>query len=137
MPLKYRSLCPHPGTQTDEERAASHAKIKAGVERTKRLLAERDAIPARRRVREATSDPLAPKIDKWLRSIEKRQELVIRYAMRERWATVRASRSFSARVKELEDYLKLDEDQLAMVIREARQVSAEIEDVVDGEPRRR
>jgi hypothetical protein len=137
MPLKYRSACPHPGTQTDAERAESHAKIKASAERTKRRLEQRDAVVGA--PKPTTADPLDPGIDRWLRSIEPRLELVVRYAMKARWPTVRGNRKFAARVTELEEStgIRRDEDRLAMVIADARLVQNKIEELIEGQPRRR
>ena len=77
-----------------------------------------------------TTDPLSPQIDKWLRSLEPRQELVVRFAMRERFASVRGDRAFIARVDELRDKLKPDEDRLAMIIADARMVAGSIEELL-------
>ncbi len=52
----------------------------------------------------------------WLRSLEPRQELVIRYALRAHFPTMRADRENTLRVDELRDEMQLDEDRLAMII---------------------
>lgn len=85
----------------------------------------------------AVTDPRDPKIDRWLRSLEPRQELTVRYAMREHFPTVRADRKFSARVDELRAALNPDEDQLAMIIRDARLVGNQLGELLDGAKKRR
>ena len=49
-------------------------------------------------LKNARADPREPKIEKWLRSIAPRQELVIRYAMVSASPRCAAIRSFAARV---------------------------------------
>ena len=85
-----------------------------------------------------TTDPLDPKIDKWLRSTEPRQELVVRFAMRLRYPKVRANRDFSNRIDDLRRVLGLvdDPDRLAMIIADARMVEDKIEELIDGNPLR-
>lgn len=77
------------------------------------------------------SDPRDPEIDKWLRSLEPRQELVIRFALRERFPVMRADRGNDARVDELMGQLKPDEDRLALILADARMVAKDIEKVIE------
>ena len=85
-----------------------------------------------------TSDPLDPKVGKWLRSLEPRQELVVRFAMRLRYPKVRANRDFSNRIDDLRTVLALvdDPDRLAMIIADARMVADKIDELIDGNPLR-
>lgn len=77
------------------------------------------------------ADPRDPEIDKWLRSLEPRQELVIRFALRERFPAMRADRGNDARVDELMGQLKPDEDRLALILADARMVAKGIENVIE------
>jgi hypothetical protein len=70
-----------------------------------------------------SADPHDPKFQKWMRSLEPRQELVIRFALREHFPTMRADRANDARVDELRTAMKLDEDRLAMILADARELS--------------
>ena len=72
------------------------------------------------------TDPHDPAIDEFLRSLEPRQELVLRFAMRQRFASMRADRKFDARVDELRQQFD-DEDRLAMICADANLVAAQIE----------
>jgi hypothetical protein len=62
-------------------------------------------------------DPLSPEIDRWLRSVEPLQELVLRLAMRGRFDSARSSPSFNRRVDELWDLAnpKRDEAYMSLV----------------------
>lgn len=77
-----------------------------------------------------TVDPHDPKFQKWLRSLEPRQELVIRFALRERCPSMRADRSSDVRVDELLAALNPDEDRLAMILADAGMVAKDIEKVI-------
>jgi hypothetical protein len=66
---------------------------------------------------------LDPALDRWLRSIEPRQELVVRYAMSSHFAEVRGNKKFSARVDELKAQLRPNPTQRAMILAEARKVA--------------
>jgi hypothetical protein len=59
-----------------------------------------------------SADPHDPKFMEWLRSLEPRQELVIRYALRAHFPTMRADRENTLRVDELRNEMQLDEDGL-------------------------
>jgi hypothetical protein len=80
------------------------------------------------------TDPRDPALDKWLRSLDRRVELVVRYAMRYHFAAVRGDRGFSARIDELTAQLRPDETQLAMILADAREVSKHVEELI-GAPR--
>lgn len=82
------------------------------------------------------TDPLDPQFDRWLRSIEPRSELVMRYAMRIRWPEVRANRKFSARIDELQAQLPTDEDYLALIQKDARTAAEKMEELIEGKPKR-
>lgn len=79
------------------------------------------------------SDPLDPSVLKWLCSLEPRQELVVRYAMRSHFAKVRGDRAFSARIEEVRSALNPDETQLAMILADANEVAKHVEELI-GEP---
>jgi hypothetical protein len=81
-----------------------------------------------------SSDPLDPKLDTWLRSVEPRQELVVRYAMRSRFAEVRGDRAFSARIEEVRSALNPDETQLAMILADAREVAKHVGELIGEAP---
>jgi len=74
----------------------------------------------------AVTDPRDPSIDKWLRSLEPRQELVLRFAMRGRFSQIRSDRKFEARIDELRAQFN-DEDRLAMILADARLLGEQIE----------
>ena len=74
------------------------------------------------------TDPRNPSIEKWLYSLEPRQELVLRFAMRWRFAEVRADRTFGARVEELRDLF--DQSRLALILADANLMSEQIEQVL-------
>ena len=78
------------------------------------------------------TDPRDPSIDKWLRSLEPRQELV-----RARFPEVRADRAITARIDELSASLNMDEDRLAMILDDARLVAKSIDELLDEQPRGR
>jgi hypothetical protein len=75
-------------------------------------------------------DPRGPAIEKWLRSVEPRRELVVRYAMRSHFAQVRGDRAFSARIDDLVARLTPDETQLAMVLADAVEVAKDVEELI-------
>ena len=81
-----------------------------------------------------SADPHDPKFLKWLRSLEQRQELVIRYALRAHFPMMRADRENTLRVDELRDEMQLDEDRLAMILADARIVAKDIEKVIGEAP---
>ena len=84
------------------------------------------------------ADPLDPAIDKWLRSIEPRDELVMRLAVRGRFDTVRSNHALSARIDELWDKVnpKRDEAYMALVLDDVRMVGNSIEQLLDPNPKR-
>jgi hypothetical protein len=84
-----------------------------------------------------TADPLSPEIDRWLRSLDTRDELVMRLAIRGRFDSARSTPSFNRRVDELWDLAnpKRDEAYMALVIADARMVGKSIEHLI--EPSRR
>jgi len=67
-----------------------------------------------------------PRIDRWLRSQEPRVELALRYAIRGRFQKAKASPAFNRRVDELFDLLKPGEDELAAIMRHAREIGEAI-----------
>lgn len=71
-----------------------------------------------------------PAIEKWLRSLEPRHELVLRFAMRWHFAEVRADRKLDARVEELRSLF--DEARLALILADANLVSEQIEEVLSA-----
>ena len=71
---------------------------------------------------------------KWLRSLEPRQELVLRYALRARYPEMRADRENTARIDELRDQMQLDEDRLAMILADASMIAKDIEKVIGETP---
>lgn len=137
MPLKYRGACPHPGTMSEAEHAAFAAATKEDAARYMKQIKERSTPKPKKRVEPSTGDPLDPAIERWLRSIEPRQELTVRYAMRARFPTVRASRKFTARIDEVRAALNPNEDQLAMIIADARLVEESLDELLDGNSKRR
>ena len=50
-----------------------------------------------------SADPRDPKFTEWLLSLERRQELVIRYALRAHFPMMRADRENTARIDELRE----------------------------------
>jgi hypothetical protein len=78
------------------------------------------------------ADPHDPAIDKWLRSLEPRQELMLRFAIRRRFADVRADPKFGARVDELRQ--RFDEDRLEPILADANLVAEQIEDILGQIP---
>ena len=73
-----------------------------------------------------------PAIEEWLRSLEPRHELVLRFAMRWRFAELRVDRKFDARVEELRALF--DEARLALILADANLVSEQIEAVLSAPP---
>ena len=71
---------------------------------------------------------------KWLRSLEPRQELVLRYALRARYPEMRADHENTARIDELRDQMQLDEDRLAMILADASMIAKDIEKVIGETP---
>jgi hypothetical protein len=57
-------------------------------------------------------NPLSLDIDKWLRSIDPRQELVVRLALRGKYQAVRGDRAFGARIDELWAQLNPNHDMM-------------------------
>ena len=62
-----------------------------------------------------------PKIEDWLRAHEPRNELTLWYSIRGRFHSAKGSAAFSARVDELFAALNPDEDELAAILRYARE----------------
>lgn len=84
-----------------------------------------------------SADPHEPKFQKWLLSLEPRQELVIRFALRRHSPSVRADRANDARVDELMALLKPDEDRLALILADASMIAKDIEKVIEPQPETR
>ena len=84
-----------------------------------------------------SADPHDPKFTRWLLSLEPRQELVIRYALRAHFPAMRADRENTARVDELREAMRVDENGLAMILADARMVAKDIEKVIGETPSRR
>jgi hypothetical protein len=80
-----------------------------------------------------SGDPRDPALIAWLRTVEPRQELCIRYAMRGRFMACRADRAFAARIDELFALLNPNEDEYAAILRDARAIGAAIVKEI-GEP---
>ena len=68
-----------------------------------------------------------PKIDKWLRRQEPRTEFALRYSIRGRFDDAKGSAAFNRRVDELLAAIKPDEDELAAILRHAREIGTAIE----------
>jgi hypothetical protein len=71
--------------------------------------------------------PTNPKLDRWLRKQPPRVELALRYSIRGRFDDAKASRAFNARVDELFAVLKPGEDELAAIVRHAREIGQAID----------
>lgn len=81
-----------------------------------------------------SADPHDSKFQAWLVSLEPRQELVIRFALRQHFPAMRADRANDARVDELMKVLNPDENRLAMILADARMVAKDIEKVIGETP---
>lgn len=68
----------------------------------------------------------SPKVDRWLRQRDPRTEIALRYSIRGRFPKAKASPTFNARVDELFVLLKPDEDELAAIVRHAREIGQAI-----------
>jgi hypothetical protein len=82
------------------------------------------------------SEPTDPRLDSWLRKQPPRVELALRYSMRGRFMKAKASPAFSARIDELFALLKPGEDELAAIMRHAREIGAAIDGQL-GDPLKR
>jgi hypothetical protein len=58
----------------------------------------------------------------WLRSLKPRVELTARYALRAKFAALRADPGFTARITELLHRLQPDSEELAAILRDAQLV---------------
>ncbi len=67
-------------------------------------------------------DPRDPALQQWLRSLKPRVELTARYALRAKFAALRADSGFTARITELLHMLQPDSDELAAILRDAQLV---------------
>ena len=67
-------------------------------------------------------DPRDPALQHWLRSLKPRVELTARYALRAKFAALRADPDFTARITELLHLLKPDSNELAAILRDAQLV---------------
>jgi hypothetical protein len=67
-------------------------------------------------------DPRDPALQQWLRSLKPRVELTARYALRAKFAALRADPDFAARITELLHVLQPDSDELAAILRDAQLV---------------
>jgi len=72
-------------------------------------------------------DPRDPALQQWLRSLKPRVELTARYALRAKFASLRADPDFTARITELLHLLQPDSDELAAVLRDAQLVGQAFE----------
>ena len=82
------------------------------------------------------SDPTDTKIDRWLRRQPPRVELALRYSIRGRFMKAKTNDAFNARVDELFAFLKPGEDELAAIMRHARELGQAIEGQVGPAERR-
>jgi hypothetical protein len=80
------------------------------------------------------SSPTDPKLNRWLRKQPPRVELALRYSMRGRFMKAKASSAFNARVDELFAVLKPGEDELAAIVRHAREIGQAIDGQI-GSPK--
>jgi hypothetical protein len=67
-------------------------------------------------------DPRDPALQQWLRSLKPRVELTARYALRAKFAALRADPGFTLRITELLHMLQPDSDELAAILRDAQLV---------------
>ena len=67
-------------------------------------------------------DPRDPALQHWLRSLKLRVELTARYALRAKFAALRADGDFTARITELLHMLRPDSEELAAILRDAQLV---------------
>jgi len=67
-------------------------------------------------------DPRDPALQQWLRSLKPRVELTARYALRAKFAALRADPAFTARITELLHLLHPDSEELAAILRDAQLV---------------
>jgi hypothetical protein len=67
-------------------------------------------------------DPRDPALQHWLRSLKPRVELTARYALRAKFAALRADPAFTARITELLHLLRPDSEELAAILRDAQLV---------------
>jgi hypothetical protein len=72
-------------------------------------------------------DPDDPDLDKWLRSLETRSELTIRYAQTGRFPQAHANRQFFVRIDQLLLWLQLIEDELVAILSHADRMETHIE----------
>jgi hypothetical protein len=72
-------------------------------------------------------DPRDPALQHWLRSLKPRVELTARYALRAKFAGLRADPGFTLRITELLHMLQPDSDELAAILRDAQLVGKAFE----------
>jgi hypothetical protein len=86
-----------------------------------------------------TRNPRDPKLSQWLISLDPRQELVMRSAMRVKFADVCADRAFSDRVASLWECVNphADDTIVAEVLGDATKILKSVEELVEPEKRKR
>lgn len=72
-----------------------------------------------------------PQIDRWMRTLEPRIELALRYCMRGQFQKAKASPTFNRRIDELFALLKPDEGELAAIVEHAREIGKAIDGPID------
>jgi len=80
-------------------------------------------------------DPRDPALQRWLRSLKPRVELTARYALRAKFASLRADEEFSRRVVELLHFLQPDQEELAAILNDAMLVGQAFESKSEREDR--
>lgn len=84
------------------------------------------------------TNPTDPKIDKWLCKQPPRVELALRYIIRGRFDAAKSNTAFNRRVDALFNLQKPGEDELAAIVRHAREIGqAIVAQIAPVEPRRR
>lgn len=73
-----------------------------------------------------------PTLDRWLRRQPARVELALRYSIRGRFDAAKGSAAFNARIDELFALLQPGEDELAAIMRHAREIGGVIEMHIGG-----
>lgn len=72
-----------------------------------------------------------PQIDRWMRTLEPRVELALRYCMLGQFQKAKASPTFNRRIDELFALLKPDEGELAAIMQHAREIGQAIDGRID------
>jgi hypothetical protein len=78
------------------------------------------------------ADPRCAELEEMLRGLDPRSELVYRFALREISEHCRDDRRFELQTLALQALLRLDEDERAGVMREARVVARKLTDAVSA-----